>query len=177
MTTSLLITVFGGARVAVDSALYADCLELGRLLGEAGYAVATGGYQGSMEAVLRGAHTAGAPTVGYTCATFDHVTPNPWVMEERKTARLSARIQRLAEESAGFVVVDGGLGTLTELALVWNMLLAGELPRKPLVVMGTHWPRLLDAIYAETQTGSTALAMVRRAATPAAVCQALRAQP
>lgn len=173
MTAHSIITVFGGARVAVDSALYAECVELGRLLGENGYAVATGGYMGTMEAVLRGAHAAGAATIGYTCATFDHDTPNPWVLEERKTARLSARIQRLAEESAGFVVVDGGLGTLTELALVWNMLLAGELPHKPLVVMGAHWPRLLDAIYAETQTGSTALAMATRAADPAAVITAL----
>lgn len=174
MTTPSIITVFGGARVAVDSPLYAECVELGRLLGEAGYAVATGGYAGTMEAVLRGAWAVEAPTIGYTCATFDHHTPNVWMQEERKTARLPARIQRLADESAGFVVVDGGLGTLTELALVWNMMLAGELPVKPMVVLGPHWPRVLDVIYAETQTGSSALALVTRVSTPAAALAVLR---
>ena len=51
-----LVTVFGGARVPADSSLYADCIELGRLLAEAGYVVATGGYTGAMEAVLRRVH-------------------------------------------------------------------------------------------------------------------------
>ena len=140
--SSFLVTVFGGARVALDTRLYADSVELGRLLAEAGYVVATGGYTGTMEAVLRGAREAGAHTVGYTCATFERdFQPNPWVVEERKTPVLSARIQRLAEESDAFVVVHGGLGTLAELALVWNMLLAGELPAKPLVVVGPEWPK------------------------------------
>lgn len=156
-----LVTVFGGARVAVDDLLYAQSVALGRLLGQAGFAVATGGYTGTMEAVLRGAREAGAHTVGYTCATFERgFTPNPWVMEERKTPVLSARIQRLAEESDAFVVVHGGLGTLAELALVWNMLLAGELPAKPLVVVGAEWPRVIDVVHAETQMGSSALRLL-----------------
>lgn len=157
----LLVTVFGGARVGSDSQLYADSLELGRRLAEAGFVVATGGYTGTMEAVLRGAREAGAHTVGYTCATFERdFQPNPWVVEERKTPVLSARIQRLAEESDAFVVVHGGLGTLAELALVWNMLLAGELPAKPLVVVGREWPRVIDVVHAETQMGSSALRLL-----------------
>lgn len=156
-----LVTVFGGARVPADSLLYADCIELGRLLAEAGYVVATGGYTGTMEAVLRGAREAGAHTIGYTCATFERdFRPNPWVVEERKTPVLSARIQRLAEESDAFVVVHGGLGTLAELALVWNMILAGELPAKPLVIVGPEWPRVIDVVHAETQMGSSALRLL-----------------
>lgn len=163
----LLVTVFGGARVTSDSHLYADSLELGRRLAEAGYIVATGGYTGTMEAVLRGAREAGAHTVGYTCATFERdFQSNPWVVEERKTAVLSARIQRLAEESDAFVVVHGGLGTLAELALVWNMLLAGELPAKPLVVVGPEWPKVINAVHAETQMGPSALRLLTLVETP-----------
>jgi len=162
----VLVTVFGGARVASDSHLYADSLELGRRLAEAGYVVATGGYTGTMEAVLRGAREAGARTVGYTCATFERdYQPNPWVVEERKSPVLSARIQRLAEESDAFVVVHGGLGTLAELALVWNMLLAGELSVKPLVVIGPEWPKVIDVVHAETQMGSSALRLLTLAGT------------
>lgn len=156
-----IVTAFGGARVPVDSSLYAECIELGRLLGAAGFVVATGGYTGTMEAVLRGAREAGGHTVGYTCATFERdFQPNLWVAEERKSRVLSTRIQRIAEESDAFIVVHGGLGTLAELALVWNMLLAGELPAKPLVVVGPEWPRVIDVVHAETQMGSSALRLL-----------------
>lgn len=168
------VTVFGGARVDADSPLYRQCVELGRLLGQAGFVVATGGYTGTMEAVLRGAVEAGAHTVGYTCATFDRgFAPNPYVHEERKSPVLSARIQRLAEESDAFVVVHGGLGTLAELALVWNMILAEELPAKPLVVVGPEWPRVINTVYAETQMGSSALRLLTLVETPAGAVQAL----
>jgi len=141
-------------------------MKLGSLLARAGFVVATGGYTGTMEAVLRGAAEAGAHTIGYTCATFDRdFQPNPWVAEERKTPVLSTRIQRLAEESDAFVVVHGGLGTLAELALVWNMMLAGELPAKPLVVIGAQWPRVIDVVHAETQMGSSALRLLTLAET------------
>jgi hypothetical protein len=174
--SSKLVTVFGGARVPVDSPLYADCIELGRRLAKAGYTVATGGYTGTMEAVLRGAREVGAHTVGYTCATFERdFQPNPWVVEERKTRVLSARIQRLAEESDAFVVVHGGLGTLAELALVWNMMLAGELPARPLVVVGPEWPKVIDVVHAETQTGSSALRLLTWAETPEVVVEQLQA--
>ncbi len=162
-----IVTLFGGARVPADSPLYADCMELGRLLGQAGFVVATGGYTGTMEATLRGAREAGAHTIGYTCATFERdFQPNRWVVEERKTRVLSTRIQRLAEESDAFLVVHGGLGTLAELALVWNMMLAGELAAKPLVVVGPEWPRVIDLVQAETQMGSSALRLLTLAATP-----------
>lgn len=173
--TEHLVTVFGGARAPADSPLFEHCMDLGRLLAEAGFVVATGGYTGAMEAVLRGAREAGAHTVGYTCATFERdFQPNPWVAEERKTRVLSARIQRLAEESDAFVVVHGGLGTLAELALVWNMLLAGELPAKPLVIVGPEWPKVIDAVHAETQMGASALRLLTLVETAAEAVTKLR---
>ena len=54
-----LVTVFGGGRVAKDGQLYRECQTLGALLAQADFLVATGGYYGSMEAVLQGAAEAG----------------------------------------------------------------------------------------------------------------------
>lgn len=143
--------------MAVDTRLYEESLKLGRLLGEAGYVVATGGYTGTMEAVLRGAAEAGAHTIGYTCATFEASSePNGWVKEERKTPTLTARIQRMADESDAFVVVHGGLGTLAELALVWNMILAHETRPRPFVVVGPEWLQVIESIRAHTQMGVSA---------------------
>lgn len=173
-----LVTVFGGARVPADSRLYDDCLILGRLLAEAGYVVASGGYTGTMEAVLRGAAEAGAHTVGYTCATFDAgFQPNGWVAEERKTPSLSARIQRMADESHAFIVMHGGIGTLAELALIWNMMLVKETPRRPLIVVGSEWSQVIDCLYAHTQIGSSALKLLTLVDTPQAAVRALRQSP
>lgn len=156
-----LVTVFGGARVAEGTRLYDESLVLGRLLASAGYTVATGGYSGTMEAVLRGAAQAGAHTIGYTCETFDaDLGPNAWVKEERKSPTLSSRIQRMADESDALVVVHGGLGTLAELALVWNMMLIGETRTRPFVVVGPEWPQVIESIGAYSQMGSTALKLL-----------------
>ena len=49
------IAVFGSSRRDEASALYREARELGGLLARAGYAVLSGGYNGSMGAVSRGA--------------------------------------------------------------------------------------------------------------------------
>ena len=172
---AFLVTVFGGARVAAGSRLYEECLLLGQLLGAAGFTVATGGYTGTMEAVLRGASEAGAATVGYTCSIFDDgFQPNGWVAEERKTDSLAARIQLMADESDAFVVLHGGLGTLAELALVWNMILAKSAAPRPFVVVGQAWKAVLNCLYAETQLGSSALALLTLVDTPEVAVAQLR---
>jgi hypothetical protein len=169
-----LVTVFGGARVAVGSKLYEESCALGRLLGQAGCVVATGGYTGTMEAVLRGACEAGAHTIGYTCATFDaNLGPNRWVKEERKSSTLATRIQRMADESDALVVVHGGLGTLAELALVWNMMLIGETRPRPFVVVGLEWPQVIESIRAYSQIGSSALKLLTFVDAPEGVPAAL----
>jgi len=76
----LKVTVFGGSRP--DEAGYQQALQLGRLLGQAGYAVLTGGYIGTMEAVSRGAAEAGGHVIGVTCEDIEQwrkVNPNRWV--------------------------------------------------------------------------------------------------
>lgn len=173
-SAAALVTVFGGARVASDSRLYAHCVTLGRLLADAGYVVGTGGYTGTMEAVLRGAADAGAHTIGYTCVTFEaEFQPNGWVQEERKTISLTSRIQRIADESEAFVVVHGGLGTLAELALIWNMILAREAKPRPFVVVGSEWRHVLDHLHEQTQLGSSALKLLTFVDTPEDAVKAL----
>lgn len=171
-----LVTVFGGGRVAKDGQLYRDCATLGALLAQAGFQVATGGYYGSMEAILQGAAEAGGHTVGFTCSIFDAaLKPNGWVHEERKTGSMPARIERMAVESDAFVVVHGGLGTLAELALVWDMILTGEVPARPFVIVGPEWPQVVESIYQHTQMGSSGLKLLTFVETPRLAVDRLQA--
>ncbi|PZS03304.1 MAG: DNA-binding protein [Candidatus Chloroheliales bacterium] len=143
------VSVFGTARSKEGDADYAEAQQLGRLLAEAGLTVCTGGYSGAMEAVSRGAHEAGGHVVGITVEGWDEggraKTPNRWVIEEIRAASLASRVERLVESDA-LVAMRGGIGTLLEIAMAWNMMQVGQLARKPLILVGASWRAVASEI-------------------------------
>lgn len=134
------ITVFGGSRCGPDSPEYEEALRLGRLLAEAGFDVASGGYAGVMEAISRGAHETGGHVIGVTMSQFKS-TPNPYLKKIEPSADFYARLQKLIRQSVGYVALRGGMGTVTEISLVWNKLAMHVLPPRPLILLGECWPR------------------------------------
>ena len=139
MTERPLIAVFGSSQITSDHTEYALAQEVGRRLAEAGFDVCTGGYDGAMAAVSRGAKEGGGRAVGVTLEAFRRLAANPWVDEEIKTDTLLRRLEHLTTPSAGFIVLPGGVGTLLELAMVWNLALTGVTTHKPMVVVGEGW--------------------------------------
>jgi uncharacterized protein (TIGR00725 family) len=138
-TISKRITVFGGSRCGADSAEYQEALRLGRLLVEAGFEVCSGGYAGVMEAISRGAHEAGGLVIGITMEQFKSA-PNRYLKRIEPSADFYARLQLLIRNSAGYVALRGGMGTVTEISLVWNKLVMNVLPDRPLILLGECWP-------------------------------------
>jgi uncharacterized protein (TIGR00725 family) len=139
------ITVFGGSRCGSDSPEYQEALRLGRLLVEAGFEVASGGYYGVMEAISRGAHEAGGQVIGVTMNQFK-ATPNSYLKKIEPSADFYARLQTLILESAGYIALRGGMGTVTEISLVWNKLAMNVLPARPLILVGECWRRAIDCL-------------------------------
>jgi uncharacterized protein (TIGR00730 family) len=158
------ITVFGGSRVEPDSDEYAAARELGRALAERGLTVVTGGYNGVMEAVSRGAKEIGGQVIGVTveviARNFDRL-PNAYLDQEVKTIALLERIDKMIELGAAFIVLPGGAGTLAELGIVWNLALLGALHGKPLVVVGNGWRRVLQTMIDELHTIEADLRFLR----------------
>jgi hypothetical protein len=123
---------------------------LGKLLAEAGFTLMSGGYGGTMEAASRGARQAGGEVVGVTMDLFSpHLQPNEWLTRERRVKDFYPRLKRLTSAD-GFVVLRGGIGTLTEATLVWTLLEAGQISPRPFVFVGDGWRRLFEAFHAET---------------------------
>jgi uncharacterized protein (TIGR00730 family) len=166
MTILRSITVFGSAQPQPDSPAYKQACELGRRLASAGFAVINGGYTGTMSAVSQGAVEAGGTATGITCALFDSSRPqgNPYLSAAIHTPDLLSRLRQLVERGDGYVVLGGGVGTLLELFLVWNMLAIGVFSR-PCVLVGAHWRRVLFDLVAETQVGPEHTAMLHIADT------------
>jgi uncharacterized protein (TIGR00725 family) len=128
------VTVFGGAQPKEGTPAYEEARELGLLLAQRGHAVLNGGYMGTMEAVSRGAHEAGGHVIGVTCIDIEEwrkTKPNPWVKEERRKQTLMDRLTALVEGCDAAIALPGGAGTLTEISLMWNLMIVESLPRRP----------------------------------------------
>jgi uncharacterized protein (TIGR00725 family) len=144
------ITVFGGSHPQPGSPAYAEAYELGKLLGQAGHTVLTGGYIGTMEAVSRGANEAGGHVVGVTCDEIEHwrgVGANTWVQEERRFQTLEQRLTELVHACDAAIALPGGPGTLTEIALTWNLMIVDSIPQKPLILAGPGWKAVVESFY------------------------------
>ena len=131
---------------------YADAMALGEVLAHRGHTVLTGGYTGTMEAVSRGAAAAGGHVIGVTCddiGRFHGRAANAWVMEERRCPTLLERLKGLIEGSDAAIALPGGPGTLAEIALTWNLMIVGSLPRRPLILVGEGWKRVWTEFYAQ----------------------------
>jgi hypothetical protein len=144
------VTIFGGAQPKEGSPAYAEAYQLGKMLAEAGHAVLTGGYVGTMEAVSRGAAEAGGHVIGVTCAEIERwrgIGANAWVKEERKFETLNERLNSLITGCDAAIALPGGPGTLAEIALMWNMLIVESLYRRPLILVGDGWQSVFDQFF------------------------------
>ncbi len=141
-----LVAVFGSSTIPEDGGRFREAEELGRLLAEGGADVITGGYGGAMAACSRGASLAGGHVVGVTVELFERRGPaNPWVAERVHTRDLFERLRTIIGRADGFVAVGGSVGTLAEVYLTWNLLMAGARPAAPLVLLGRPWRAWLEA--------------------------------
>ena len=164
-----IISVFGSANPTPDSADYAAAKEVGSLLAQAGFTVQTGGYAGVMAGASQGANEAGGHVIGITCTqieAFRPVPPNQWVLEEIKYPTLRERLFHVIEQCQGAIVMPGGIGTLGELALMWNLVQTGEISPRPVVAVGSLWAQTLDTFNDPTYIRAEHGALIKQATTP-----------
>jgi uncharacterized protein (TIGR00730 family) len=146
------ISVFGGSQPREGDTAYTEAMELGRLLAQRGHTVLTGGYIGTMEAVSRGAYEAGGHVIGVTCEDIEAwraVGPNRWVKEERRKKTLIERLQVIIQDCDAALALPGGPGTLTEIALMWNLMIVESRHRSPLILIGRGWQSTFDQFFNE----------------------------
>jgi uncharacterized protein (TIGR00730 family) len=144
------VTVFGGSKPIPGDSDYEDALKLGKYLGSCGHTVLTGGYVGTMEAVSKGAALTGGHVIGVTCDEIESwrpVTPNPWVMEERRYPTLRKRLYALIDGCDTAMALPGGIGTLAEIAVMWSQLQTGASSPRPIILIGTGWETTMQSFF------------------------------
>ena len=158
------IVVFGSARTHENGAgehtrWYGEARRFGRIASERGgalfanehghreHVIATGGGGGIMEAANRGAHDAGAPSIGFNIRLPFEQEPNPYSTPELtfQFHYFGMRKMHFAMRARALVVFPGGFGTLDELFEILTLAQTGKSPRLPVVLFDRdYWTKAVN---------------------------------
>ena len=157
MTERLIVGVYGSARIPASDPRWVAAFNLGAAIAEAGYTVATGGYEGIMGAASRGAKSKGGEVLGYTVTSWDGLPANEAVTRRVDSADLFDRL-RLFSEADLLIGLDGGIGTLAEITVAWNLLQVSD--ARPLLLVGDAWVELVEFVQRRLVVGPADMAVV-----------------
>ncbi len=139
------VSIFGSARVAPDHPDYALARATARRLGEAGFAVITGGGPGIMEAANRGAQEGGATSVGLNIELPFEQAGNAFQDVALRFHYFFTRKVMFVRYASAFVVFPGGLGTVDELFEALVLIQTGKIRHFPVVLVRSgFWGGLID---------------------------------
>ena len=141
------VTVYGSARISDGDPAYERAREIGRRLAEAGFAVVTGGGPGIMEAANRGCQEAEGLSIGFNIELAHEQGANAYLDRELTFKHFYARKTMLVKAAEGFVLCEGGFGTLDELFESLVLIQTGKILHFPVVLVGSeHWHGLREWI-------------------------------
>ena len=182
MTATRSICVFCGARTGANP-VYADATrEVGRWLAQEGWRLVYGGGAGGLMGVLADSVLeAGGQVLGIFPQALVHLEhAHPGLSELVVVDTMHQRKARMAQESAAYISLAGGIGTLEEMAEMWTLNVLGY-QNKPMALLNTagyydDYLKYLARMQAEGFAGSQHLARLRVGSEVVATLEDLAAQ-
>ena len=142
------VTIIGSARTDAGHWGYAAVRDLAAELTRLGCDIVTGGGPGLMQAANEGARIAGAnpdqASVGIRVDLPFEQDVNPFVTQVFEHRTFFSRLHHFVIVSDAFVVVPGGIGTVLETMMVWQLLQVRHVHDTPLILVGKMWAALVD---------------------------------
>jgi uncharacterized protein (TIGR00730 family) len=143
------VSIFGSARITPDSWAYAAVRDTSAELTRLGCDILTGGGPGLMQAANEGAALADPDgalrrSVGIRVELPFEQEVNAFVTEAYEHKTFFTRLHHFVLASDAFVVTPGGIGTVLEMLMVWQLLQVRHLRDTPLILAGHFWDGLLD---------------------------------
>jgi uncharacterized protein (TIGR00730 family) len=145
------VTIFGSARAEPGTVAYEETKRVSRALAELGCDIISGGGPGLMQAANEGVKLAGehANSVGIRVSLPFEQGANPFVNLEFEHRTFFTRLHHFVLASDAFIVAPGGIGTVLETMMIWQLLQVHHLEQTPLILVGKLWPGLIE--WARTQ--------------------------
>jgi len=143
------VTIFGSARPESDHWVYQEVRRLAASLSALGCDIVTGGGPGLMQAANEGASDAAgggvaAANMGIRVELPFEQSVNPFVEETFEHQTFFTRLHHFVLVSDAFVVAPGGIGTVLETMMIWQLLQVQHLHEVPLVLVGPMWRGLVE---------------------------------
>lgn len=153
------VTIFGSARLKPGTSAYDNVKQLAAELTRMGCDIMSGGGPGLMQAANEGANLADPEakhrSVGIRVDLPFEQELNPFVGQAYQHRTFFSRLHHFMIISDAFIVVPGGIGTLLEMSLAWQLLQVRKLYNTPLILIGKMWADLVEwARHAMLQEGS-----------------------
>jgi uncharacterized protein (TIGR00730 family) len=139
------VTIFGSARVQPGSFGYEETKRVAAALAEMNCDIITGGGPGLMRAANEGAATSKrGESVGIRVDLPFEQDINAFVTEAFEHRTFFTRLHQFVLASDAFLVAPGGIGTVLEAMLIWQLLQVEHLEDAPLILVGKMWPGLIE---------------------------------
>src|SRR6516164_7085168 len=142
------VTIFGSARAKPGTLVYEEVKRVAAALADMGCDIITGGGPGLMQAANEGAASANAPerirSVGIRVELPFEQEVNPFVEQAFEHKTFFSRLHHFVLTSDAFVVTPGGIGTVLELMMIWQLLQVKHVHDAPLILVGKMWAPLVE---------------------------------
>jgi uncharacterized protein (TIGR00730 family) len=140
------VTIFGSARVKAGTFGYEETKRLAAALAAMGCDIITGGGPGLMQAANEGAAAAPdrAHSFGIRVDLPFEQEVNAFVTQAFEHRTFFTRLHQFVLTSDAFIVAPGGIGTVLETMMIWQLLQVRHLENTPLILVGKMWPGLIE---------------------------------
>jgi uncharacterized protein (TIGR00730 family) len=140
------VAIFGSARAQPGTFVYDEVKRAAAAFTEMGCDIVTGGGPGLMQAANEGAASAGGPrrSMGIRVDLPFEQEVNPFVEQAFEHKTFFSRLHHFVIASDAFVVVPGGIGTVLEMFMIWQLLQVRHVERVPLILVGKMWTGLVQ---------------------------------
>jgi hypothetical protein len=138
------VAIFGSARAKPGTPVYDEVKRAASAFAAMGCDIVTGGGPGLMEAANEGAKAGGATTsMGIRVDLPFEQDVNPFVEQAFVHETFFTRLHHFVIASDAFVVVPGGIGTVLEMLMIWQLLQVRHMNDTPLILVGKMWRELV----------------------------------
>jgi uncharacterized protein (TIGR00730 family) len=140
------VTIFGSARAKPGSFTYEETKRAAAELAKLGCDIITGGGPGLMQAANEGAagFSGQAKSVGIRVELPFEQDVNAFVDQAFEHRTFFTRLHQFVLQSDAYIVAPGGIGTVLETMMIWQLLQVRHLQDVPLLLVGRMWPGLVS---------------------------------
>jgi uncharacterized protein (TIGR00730 family) len=144
------VTMFGSARLPSEHPSYQQAVTIAARLATEGFAVVTGGGGGIMEAANKGAYEAGGNSIGFNIRLPHEQHLNEYTTEHFTFEHFFARKVCLTLDAHAYIFYAGGYGTMDELFEIMTLVQTGDIPKAPIILVGSDFWSPLAQFFAKT---------------------------